>query len=897
MYVFRCEGTYCRGNRLRRIRIAGSLLLALVIGLAAGPAGARPLGFTLSSDTLLFLAGNSVVDIRYDTVMGVPTVWVGTGTGASKSTDFGVIWRAFTTNQGLSASSISALHIQDDTVWIGMAHNQDFGGDLFPVGDGFNLSDDGGETWDTSRPAQSTGIGFFSQQIFGMLPFDFTGEPSGLWAACFFGGLIRSTDGGVTWFNVYPSDSSRVDFESKSYSDLANRYFSCVAGLEDAAGDTVEVYAGSANGINRFLVIDAKVKLAGAPVLHIHTDPQGAWDWLATDGGVSRLSRTVPAVTKSYFDSTTAGAVAAGFYQSSASPLNPLVAYHAIFGPFDTSGVDTIGLGLSRWDSTTDTWSLVTPPPLVGTNLGAYELLYSHQALWAATRDSGMQRSVNAGATWQRVYLDTLDTNPASGVNKVFSLAFDSIPPRQIYAGTDAGIYRVTLDASDDVVGWEPALYSDTSGDTTGAQIIRGIDAFHNQYGDLLLWAASQAPAGDPILRSASLYSNDTGQTWQTIHADLLPWAYAYLDSTLVTNDSNTVFAATEGGLMQVSLAGVNYVSDTVLRVFETRQGRTDSTELLSPFRAVVTIRDTIWLGGAAGWARQRPGNLDWDLDLFIPRDSVDLIQTTTFEAGSDSSISGNFVIALELQLLRDTIPPLADTQYIWASTRPVEGSQFLGVSRSIDNGRTWEVSHTGRITWNFASYKRNVWAASADGLYHTINAGTTWTAIPIVADSQNTAFQPGTEILSVRQLDDSTLLVGSEDGIARTTDLGKPDTTWTITRSFVPVGSELAGGSEVRVYASPVPDAPNSASPRRIHYKPAQSGNVSIRVFDFAMQLVATVLDGEFRSGVPAADPRQYYEEWNARNDKSQMVATGVYFFRVEMPGDTQWGKLVILP
>jgi len=66
---------------LRRIKIAGSLLLAVVIGLAAGPAGARPLGFNLSSDTLMFLAGNSVVDIKYDTIMGVPTVWVGTGTG------------------------------------------------------------------------------------------------------------------------------------------------------------------------------------------------------------------------------------------------------------------------------------------------------------------------------------------------------------------------------------------------------------------------------------------------------------------------------------------------------------------------------------------------------------------------------------------------------------------------------------------------------------------------------------------------------------------------------------------------------------------------------------------------------------------------------------------------
>jgi len=145
-----------------------------------------------------------------------------------------------------------------------MAHSQAFGEDLFPVGDGFNYSASGGSSWDTTLPSQSTGIGYFSRQVFGMLPFDFYSEASGLWSACFFGGLIRSIDGGVTWFNVYPSPAARSDFENRNYQDLGNRYFAVTAGPANAAGDTIEVYAGSAGGINRFLLIDAKIKLAGA---------------------------------------------------------------------------------------------------------------------------------------------------------------------------------------------------------------------------------------------------------------------------------------------------------------------------------------------------------------------------------------------------------------------------------------------------------------------------------------------------------------------------------------------------------------------------------------------------------------------------------------------------------
>jgi len=854
----------------------------LAAALWTAPAQSRPLSLGVTSDTLLFLAGNSIVDIVYDTVGGQPTVWVGTGSGASVSLDLGRTWRSFTTASGLSSNSVSAVSMSATTAIVGMAHNQDFGGSLFPVGDGFSLSTDFGETWVPSRPAQATGIGYFSQQIFGMLPFDLATDPGGMWAACFFGGLIRSTNGGVDWFTVYPSDSSRVDFETKTYTDLANRFFAVTAGPLNGP-DTIQAYAGTADGINRFLVIDAKRKLAGAPVFSLHTNPLGLYNWMATSGGVSRVTRSQPYITTSYFDSTTAGAVPNGLYLSSAGGITPLQDEVAAFGAFDTTGADTVGQGLLRTTDGGGTWDLLNPPQFQGVRSGPYDVLFTHQALWVAAGDSGLWRSnsVPLGDTWTRVYLDTLVQAPLADPNRVYALAYDSLN-FCMYAGTRRGIYRLTLGAGDAVADREPALYTYTPGDTTRAGVVRALDVFYGQSNKLLLWAATQPAEGSLLERAASLFSNDSGVTWQTVHRDLLPWGFAFL--------RDTVYGATQGGLLVVPLPSGQYTTDTVVRVFETSQGRTDSTELVPPFRAIARIRDTLFVGGDAGWARRRPGNFDWEATRFIPRDSVDLIQSTKFVAGSDSSISGNFVIALNLQ-------ENAGTHTVWASTRPVESPQFLAVSRSTDFGRTWTVSLTERITWNIDSHGPHVWAATSDGLFHTTDAGVSWALVPVVDPQTGTQFFEGIEVLSVQQIDDTTVLAGSEDGLARSTDLGS---TWSILRSFVGLGTDAAGGTDVHVYASPVPYSPSASTRLRLHYQPAVSGPVTIEVFDFAMQKVATILDGEYRDGRPGGDPfgtNHYYEEWNATNDKGQQVATGVYFFRVEQADGTHWGKLVILP
>jgi ligand-binding sensor domain-containing protein len=366
------------------------------------------------------------------------------------------------------------------------------------------------------------------------------------------------------------------------------------------------------------------------------------------------------------------------------------------------------------------------------------------------------------------------------------------------------------------------------------------------------------------------------------VRRDLVAWGFAYLRDTLYT--------ATNGGLLVGPVPGGVYGSDTVVTVYETTQGRVDSLELVPGFRSVASVRDTIWVGGDHGVARRRPGNADWDIDFFIPRDSVDLITQSEFADNSDTSISGNFVIAFAIQ-------NYGGQQTVWASTRPVSSPQYLGVSRSTDDGRTWEVSLAGKVTWNLATFEQHVWAATNDGLWHTTDAGVNWAKVDIVDAANGTAFYDGTEVLSVKQIDANRIFVGSEDGFARSTDGGA---TWTITRSFAGIATAAAGGADAEVFAAPVPFSPGRDVRLRIHYKPVTDGAVHIEVFDFAMQKVATILNGVFRAGLPGPDPdgtNHYIEEWDALNDDGRSVATGVYFFRVEMDNTAKWGKLVILP
>ena len=111
----------------------------------------------------------------------------------------------------------------------------------------------------------------------------------------------------------------------------------------------------------------------------------------------------------------------------------------------------------------------------------------------------------------------------------------------------------------------------------------------------------------------------------------------------------------------------------------------------------------------------------------------------------------------------------------------------------------------------------------------------------------------------------------------------------WRVFRTAEPIGIEN------RTYAYPNPFAPDD-EPIRIHFslQDVASGNrsVTIRIFDFAMHPVQTIIQNASRS-----NGSEYDELWDGRNAQRTLVANGVYFYRVEITNkQPAWGKILVL-
>jgi len=71
----------------------------------------------------------------------------------------------------------------------------------------------------------------------------------------------------------------------------------------------------------------------------------------------------------------------------------------------------------------------------------------------------------------------------------------------------------------------------------------------------------------------------------------------------------------------------------------------------------------------------------------------------------------------------------------------------------------------------------------------------------------------------------------------------------------------------------------------------------VTIKVYDFAMNLVATVIDNQPREPRETSD-QDDDDRWDMRNENGDIVAAGTYFFVIEKAdGGKEWGKLMVLP
>ncbi|HBC47329.1 MAG TPA: hypothetical protein DCZ43_09810, partial [candidate division Zixibacteria bacterium] len=189
------------------------------------------------------LTSNSVIDIKHNS----SSIWLGTGGGASVTSDGGSTWTTYSAGT-IPSDEVSSLAANDRAVWVGTSHSFEYQDQTIPVGDGFGLSRDNGQTWQVLTPEQA----HFS----GKIPYDLSVYDSIAYAACFYGGLIRTLDYGATWKNMYATqldsiNADSVDYATNTFDSLSNRYFSVKADTTDFP-DTFSVWSGTADGIYRY---------------------------------------------------------------------------------------------------------------------------------------------------------------------------------------------------------------------------------------------------------------------------------------------------------------------------------------------------------------------------------------------------------------------------------------------------------------------------------------------------------------------------------------------------------------------------------------------------------------------------------------------------------------------
>lgn len=283
-------------------------------------------------------------------------------------------------------------------------------------------------------------------------------------------------------------------------------------------------------------------------------------------------------------------------------------------------------------------------------------------------------------------------------------------------------------------------------------------------------------------------------------------------------------------------------------------------------FAVYASDDSTIWVGTAGGINKSTDGGVSW----------------RKFSHQNQSQpISGNFVVALNEQRIREK-------KILWAATRNAsDPDEVRAVSLTEDGGSTWKTTLPGIVAWNITFKDSIVYIATDEGLFRSADAGMTWVRSGTIYDPTTLQRFASTRIFAVGARGD-TIWVGGPEGIAYTIDgpaepFGK---SWKIFRTFQPVAASL------KTYSYPSPFSPDDEVVRLHFSTQGKSAAVTIRIFDFAMQPVRTLIRNAIRSGSIEHD-----EIWDGRDDLNRRVANGVFFYRVEIEGlEPQWGKIFVL-
>jgi len=494
----------------------------------------------------------------------------------------------------------------------------------------------------------------------------------------------------------------------------------------------------------------------------------------------------------------------------------------------------------------------------------------------------------------------TADETPSSNsVERI--LLLDNV----IYLATDGGLSQST----DYGTSW--TNYYNTK--DFGTESISSV-AYLNGVVWAATWHSYVLPGGTVDGEGSGLrYSTDQGKTWTTIAQPVdnpgdsvivygINRIRALPVTTAVQNfiydvalTRNTVWIATKaGGLRKSTDMGVTWQrvvlppdyldsikpTDTLKFALQVQAGKFGPEANLNQeaFSILAVDDNTIYAGTAGGINKSTDGGISWAKFNHL---------------NQSKPISGNFILALQKNEFDNSI---------CAGTWQANGStEFYSASISRDGGASWDIYLSGEKIRDFGfkyfgtagSYTNaDIFAASETGVvFRSSNNGTTWITGLNIKDSQTGIGLNATEFWSVkteRRADETTdIWLGSNNGLARLNE--QTGSFWNGTWKVFLASQKLQTSNET--YAFPNPFSPKQEI-TKIKYALGSSSNVTIRILDFGMHLVKTVIQN-----APRNSSGEYMENWDGKDESGKIVPNGVYFYRIDRgSGQPVFGKIMVI-
>ncbi|HWR84232.1 MAG TPA: FlgD immunoglobulin-like domain containing protein, partial [Candidatus Deferrimicrobium sp.] len=816
-------------------------------------------------------------------------VWFATGGGVNFSLDGGQTWLLYDATNGLVSDNISALFSIGQRIVV--ATNHGFGRDA--RSDGVSYSDDLGHTW---QQVDFSPSGLNIPFVWGgnRTIYDITGYQDTrrgvdwLFFTAFAGGLLASQDNGESWRRVYASSADSFNFIWSHADPPAdtllerNRLFSCAA--DSSHRDTLLLWVGTAAGVFQYVYASPRVKPSSKHITAFAFCDQCAdssFIYLGGENGITRGRTTGPPFISRFESDGLPGPV-----------ISALMDFRGrlLAGTMDALETQSTGLAISL-DSGNTFSAVPSFDEVIGPNRQITEFATIRERLYLAAEEAGVFVSQDSGSTWQHIFVDSSDTTSDNRRNIVHSL---SALADTLRVGTDSGLVTLYFDSLGGVDSSRFHVFLENIRSSTMVMRVR-TQLFYDSAGividSMAIWTINRPLTDSGVAAVFISYGTD-----DTLFGSLLEGSVSYdlnfiADTVVVAGPQGARYRFGSGSFNTYPITGASdHFNNDVLTVMATRG-------------------DTIAFGSWRGFAISSNRGKSYSI-YRVNTDSLAadvVINYTRFNTLRVDTlgkvyypISGDWIVALGVQDMPN------EASRIWVSCRPAHAGTngiSLGIVVPYDSAgqvvprdsavrfeREWESVYPDGFAWNFAFNGDSVFAATDGGLlFNHQDTGLTWDTIPLVDSLGVPLVLPGTPVYGVEVIDDH-LWIGTGDRTMRL-DLAtlKVDLTFYVIDSTTPLD---------QVYAFPVPFSHSRDLGVDFHFTLDREADVTLDVYDYAMNLVTRVIDGQrFAEGIyPAAGSQR--RTWDGRNDRGDPVAVGMYYFKVECStGEVRWGKLAVIP